>query len=89
MPPYCRDRLGRVFRILRSSELVAPDRIRFSLRAQPVRLDGAGAGIVVGRELEAGMLLDKALHGQAVPTPESVFEDLWQQLRLDIENRDG
>ena len=89
MPPYCRDRVGRVFRILRASKLVAPGHIRFSLRAQAIRLDAADPGIEVCRELEASLLLDKALHGQAVPTPESVFEDLWQQLRLDIENRDS
>ena len=52
-------------------------------------MDGADPGVELGRELDAGLLLDKALHGQAVPTPESVFEDLWQQLRLELENRNG
>ena len=89
VPPYCRDRLGRVYRILRSSELTAPDRVRFSLRAQSIRLDAADPGVEVSRELEASLLLDKALHGQAVPTPESVFEQLWQQLHVDLDRRDG
>lgn len=89
VPPYCRDRLGRVYRILRSSQLIAPDRVRFSLRAQTIRLDAADPGIEVSRELEAGLLLDKAANRQVVPSPESVFEQLWHELHLDLNHRDG
>ena len=89
MPPYCRDRLGRVYRILRSSQQIAPDRVRFSLRAQTIRLEGADPGIEVSRELEAVLLLDKAANRQAVPSPESVFEQLWQELQSGLDNRDS
>jgi hypothetical protein len=28
---------------------------------------------------------DKIALGQAIPTPEETFEELWQQLRLDLD----
>ena len=89
MPPYCRDRQGRVFRILRSSRLVAPDRVRFSLRAQAITVEGADVGVEISRELDHEFVLDKVANGQAVPTPEGTFEDLWQQLRQELETRRG
>src|SRR5947209_391050 len=42
VPPYCRSSGGRVFRVLRSSEFVAPDRVRFSLKAQAIGPDTTG-----------------------------------------------
>jgi hypothetical protein len=89
VPPYCCSRKGRVFRLLRSSELVGSDRIRFGLRAQPIAATGTNCELERSLELEASLLLDKAAHGQAVPTPEATFETLWQQLRQDLDDQDG
>jgi hypothetical protein len=89
VPPYCRDRQGRVFRVLRSSRLVAPDRVRFSLRAQSITVEGGDPGLEMSRELDSELILDKVANGQAVPTPEGTFEDLWQQLRQALDSRDG
>jgi hypothetical protein len=84
VPPYCRSRQGRVFRLLRTSELVAPDRMRYALRAVPVRPAGQDSGLEVTRELDASAIRDKIARGQAIPTPEETYEQLWQQLRLDL-----
>ena len=89
VPPYCLSRQGRVFRLLRNSELVAPDRMRFALRAVPIKPDGVDAGLEVTRELDAALVRDKIAHGQAIPTPEETFEQLWQRLRLDLDARYG
>jgi hypothetical protein len=89
VPPYCRDRQGRVFRILRSSELIAPGRVRFALRAQSITLTESDPGIELSRELDTTTVLDKIANGQAVPTPEGTFEDLWQLLRQELDSRDG
>ena len=89
MPPYSRDRQGRVFRILRSSKLIAPDRVRFSLRAQSITVDGGDPGVELSREFDTDFVLDKVINGQAVPTPEGTFEDLWQQLRQELDSRGG
>jgi len=87
VPPYCTSRSGRVFRILRSSQLIAPDRVRLALRAQP--LSGHDVGLELTRELDTSFVRDKILHRQAIPTPESTLEQLWQQLRQDLEEHYG
>jgi hypothetical protein len=87
VPPYCRSRNGRVYRVLRFSQFVAPDRVRFTLRVQPVASTDGGAEL--SREIDASFVLDKAAHRQAVPTPETTFDDLWRQLRWDIDVSDG
>jgi hypothetical protein len=84
VPPYCRSAEGRVFRLLRSSQLVAPDRVRFVLRAQPISSDDDTAGVELSRELDADLIRDKIQHRQAIPTPEGTYEALWQQLRVDL-----
>ena len=89
VPPYCLSRTGKVFRVLRSSRLVAPDRVRYALRAVPIKLEGGDAGIEASRELDATQVLDKVTNGQAIPTPEQTYEQLWQQLRLDVDLRYG
>jgi hypothetical protein len=90
LPAYCRSAGGRVFRLLRSSEFVAPDRVRFSLRAQAINADGSEhADVERTREVDANLIRDKIHHRQAIPTPEGTFEDLWQQLRLDLDSRDA
>jgi hypothetical protein len=69
---------------LRSSQLVAPDRLRFALNAQPLsRADGEG--LERTREVDADSVRDKIANHQAVPTPEETFEQLWQELRLALD----
>jgi hypothetical protein len=78
-----------VFRLLRNSELVGPDRMRYALRAVPIKPCGEDAGVEVTRELDACVVRDKIARGHAIPTPEETFEQLWQQLRLDLDARYG
>ena len=42
-------------------------------------------GVEVGREYDTTLVRDKIALGQAIPTPEETFEQLWQQLRLDLD----
>ena len=37
------------------------------------------------REIDTALMRDKIHRGQVVPTPEETFEQLWQQLRLDLD----
>ena len=78
-----------MFRLLRNSELIAPDRMRFALRAVPIKPSSIDTGLEVTREVDAALVRDKIAHGQAIPTPEDTFEQLWQQLRLDLDARYG
>lgn len=89
MPPYCLSRQGRVFRLLRTSELVGTDRMRFALRAVPIRMTSDDQGLEVSRELDASQIRDKITSGQSIPTPEKTFEELWDQLRLEVETHYG
>jgi hypothetical protein len=89
VPAYCRTTSGRVFRLLRSSQMVAPDRLRLVLRAQPINAADGEADLEQSREVNAELILDKIANHQAVPTPEMTFEDLWYKLRLDLDARDG
>ena len=85
VPAYCTSREGKVFRVWRSSELVAPDRVRYALRAVPIFLRGQDTVVEVAREYDTTLVRDKISLGQAIPTPEDTFEELWQQLRLDLD----
>ena len=85
MPAYCRSRDGRVFRVQRFSDITT-ERARYVLRATPIRQPDAHP-IELACELQAALLRDKIRHGQAVPTPEDMFEQLWQQLQLDLAAR--
>jgi hypothetical protein len=78
-----------VFRVLRSSEMVGPDRIRFVLRAQDVNPLSSYPDIELACELDTALLRDKIVHRHVIPTPESTFDDLWQQLRVDLDARDS
>jgi hypothetical protein len=83
-PQYCRTRDGRVYRILRSSHAVLdPERVRYTLRAVPIR--ASLAEHEASTEVLAELLRDRIRHRLVIPTPESTFEQLWQQLRLDID----
>jgi hypothetical protein len=85
VPPYCTSRRGKVFRVTRSSELVEPDRVRYALRAEPIAVHAHQAAVEAAREYDTTMVRDKIALGQAIPTPEETFEELWQQLRLDLD----
>jgi hypothetical protein len=85
VPPYCTSRQGKVFRVVRSSELVAPDRVRYTLRAEPIALHVRDGAREIAREFDTTLVRDKIALGQAIPTPEDTFEELWQQLRLDLD----
>jgi hypothetical protein len=89
VPAYCRSKGGRVFRVLRSSTMVGPDRIRFALRAQDVNPMRTSPDLERAREVEAAVLRDKIAHRHLIPTPEATFEDLWQQLRVDLDVPDS
>ena len=85
VPPYCRTQCGRVYRVLRSSALVAPDRMRFSLRAMPILIGSDDPGLEVTREYVTSEVRDKIVNHQAIPSPEETFEQLWQQLRQELD----
>jgi hypothetical protein len=73
-----------MYRVLRFSELLKPDRVRYALRAVPVKQDG-DTGLEVALELNTSFVRDKIALGQAIPTVEETFEQLWQQLRIDLD----
>ncbi len=87
VPAYCRSRSGKVFRVIRSSRVVAPGTIRYALRATPIKPQDQAAGLEATRDLDSSTLLDKIANRQAVPTPEATFEDLWARLRIDLDLR--
>jgi hypothetical protein len=71
---------------VRSSESLGNNRVRYCLRAVPVHPDGENQpGPEVSCELDAALVLDKLRLGQAVPTPEATFEQLWQQLHIELD----
>jgi hypothetical protein len=83
VPQYCRTRDGSVYRIQRSSASVGDASVRYTLRAVPIR--AATAGFEVSADMDADLVRDKIRLHQIIPTPEATYEQLWQQLRLDIE----
>jgi hypothetical protein len=65
------------------SEVVGPETMRYVLRATAVgRSEG---GLEASRDVDTALMRDKVRNGQVVPTPEEMFEQLWQQLRLDLD----
>jgi hypothetical protein len=80
---------GRVFRVLRSSEMVGPDRVRFALRAQAINPDSTCPDLELAREVDTALIRDKIVNRHVIPTPESTFEALWQQLKVDLDARDS
>jgi hypothetical protein len=57
--------------------------MRYVLRATPLNNT---PGKEAAKEIDAGQIREKISHRQIVPTPEETFEQLWQQLRLDIDS---
>lgn len=84
VPAYCRSRDGRVYRVLRSSTLLTPDRVRYALRGMPINHDETLAHEVT-REFDTALVREKIALRQTIPTPEETFEALWQQLRVDLD----
>jgi hypothetical protein len=89
VPPYCVSRDGKVFRLLRSSQFLAPDRMRYALRAVPIKSNDLDTGLEATREFDASSVLDKVANHQAIQTPEETFEQLWQQLQQEVDLKYG
>ena len=63
--------------------------MRFALRAVPILIGSDDTGLEVAREYVTSEVRDKIVNHQAIPTPEDMFEQLWQQLRLELDARYG
>ncbi len=95
VPQYHHSRRGRVFRLERRHDAPGEGVTRYLLRAVPVRpasangadtTNGPGASLLeVTQEFGVAHLRDKLAYHQDVPTPELIFENLWQRLRLEID----
>jgi hypothetical protein len=86
-PPYCRTLDGRLYRIVRSSEMIAPDRVRYTLRAQALKPDSGCADLELAHEVDMALIRDKIANHHIIPTPEATFEALWQQLQVVLDSR--
>ena len=84
VPAYYRSRGGRVYRVYRHSQTLDADRSRYVLRAVPVRAADASTAAEAVQVIDTESLRDRIRLRQVVPTPEQTFEQLWQQLRLDL-----
>jgi len=87
VPPYCRALDGRLYRVVRSSRMVSTDRVRFALRAQAINSESPD--FELAREVDASLIRDKIANHHVIPTPETTFESLWQQMRVDLDSRAG
>ena len=63
--------------------------MRFILRAMPIMVGSDDAGLEVVRDYIANEVRDKIVNHQAIPTPEDTFEQLWQQLQLELDTHYG
>ena len=84
VPAYYRSQLGRVYRVQRLSQAIDAQHARYVLRAVLVRVEDAPLAAEATREVDTDELRDRIRLRQTVPTPEQTFEQLWQQLRLDL-----
>ena len=75
-----------MFRVHRVSQALDERRARFVLRAVPVGITDARLTTETTRDLDAESLRDRIRLRQVVATPEQMFEQLWQQLRLDLDS---
>ncbi len=74
--------------MVRVREDGANGRSRFALRAYPVAAASNGNTRPVceqAEEWDAEWFRDKIRLGHAIQTPEQLFDQLWQRLRLDLE----
>jgi hypothetical protein len=51
----------------------------------PVKLQSDDRGVEVAREMDTASVRDKIALRQTIATPEETYEQLWQQLRLDLD----
>ena len=86
VPGYYRSRQGRVFRVERAAEWLDPTTARYILRARPLRSSNVQAWLETSCLIQADALRDSIHRGQVIATPEQTFEQLWQQLRVDLES---
>jgi hypothetical protein len=77
-----------MYRVVRSSRLLPSERVRYALRAVPVK-QGGDAGHEVAVEVETSLVRDRIALNQRIPTPEETFERLWEQLRIDLDVQYG
>lgn len=82
-----------MFRLQRTCERSVDGGTRYVVRAFLVRggddpFAQQAPVAELGRDLNAELLADKLRHHQAVLTPEAIFEQLWQQLRLELDATD-
>jgi hypothetical protein len=85
VPAYYRSRGGRVYRVLRVSQTIDAQHARYVLRAVPVRAEDAPQTAEAARVVDTESLRDRIRLRQVVMTPEETFEQLWQQLRVELE----
>jgi hypothetical protein len=85
VPAYYRSRGGRVYRVFRISQTIDAQHSRYVLRAVPVRAQDAPQAAEAAQVVDAETLRDRIRLRQVVPTPEQTYEQLWQQLRLDLD----
>jgi hypothetical protein len=78
-----------LYRVLRSSQMVAPDRARFAVRAHAVNPQSTCPDLELAHEVDMALIRDKIANHHVIPTPEATFEALWQQLRVDLDARDS
>ena len=85
VPAYYRTPCGRVYRVHRVSQTIDAQRARYVLRAVPVRAPDATHATEAVQDVDTESLRDRIRLRQVVPTPEQTYEQLWQQLRLDLD----
>jgi hypothetical protein len=84
VPAYYRSERGRVYRVYRVSQAIDAQHARYVLRAVPVRTEDAPLASEAAQEIDTDSLRDQIRLRQSIRTPEQTFEQLWQQLRLDL-----
>ncbi len=85
VPAYYRSRRGRMFRVQRLAERLGEDGERYVLRGTAVRIGAEAQRAEVARDVRADGIRERIGRGMVVPTPEETYEQLWQQLRVDLE----
>ena len=85
VPAYYRTPCGRVYRVHRVSQTLGADQARYILRAVPIRPADEPHAAEAVQVVDAETLRDRIRLRQVVPTPEQTYEQLWQQLRLDLD----
>jgi hypothetical protein len=85
VPAYYRSPGGRVYRVYRVSQTLDAEQARYILRAVPIRPTDEPHAAEAVQVVDAEMLRDRIRLRQVVPTPEQTYEQLWQQLRLDLD----